>query len=160
MADNPETEPAREVTKLLADMDLLFSLSKSDREEYIWSFSFLDEPPQDSGRTKDAAAGASLNETSISILLSEAWLHVFHLRKLTSRKRLEASVLKALLMQNVTILAAKVGLLNENDQTSLWVGDQFPATLLSLDRLKLAVGSVLQGAREASKLLAPYLMPE
>src|SRR5438445_13747580 len=120
---------ARALTKILADLDLLFSLSSDENGELVWRLApFADDnDPEPLG---------------IVLILRENFLTAFYLSP-TVRTPKEQELLK-LMELNTRVAMAKVGIAREQGfPDSLWAGAQLPAQAISLEMVQIAIGAVV-----------------
>ncbi|MGO9266007.1 MAG: hypothetical protein ACLQBA_14200 [Candidatus Binataceae bacterium] len=132
----------REVTGILAEMDVLFEFGRTDPEQkHFWALAPFSEK-------KDRS-----DAVPVMLLLDEGWLSVFHLAQL--KAPLTEAQVTILLVLNTELAFVKVGLAkeNEDENSALWVGQQIPVSQINLEVVKIAIGAVTVGAREAKRRL-------
>ena len=135
MSENAGFEQRARLTKLLADLDLLFSISYFDREkdERTWSMAF------------DVGDGLS---ATVQIAFIEGFLSVF--TALEVDEEIDPEVLRSLLYVNGS---GPTGAFSVNGKAIL-ASANIPTSHVDLELLKESIGGVLRLAREARRLLA------
>jgi hypothetical protein len=155
MPDQITIEHARAVTKILADLDISFSVSRTPEGVPIWDLvPFLNEPPTE-GQTSNADPG--LEPIRVALILREAFLHVFHLYELKDELKPEKAV--ELLKLNVRMVIAKVGIEARLGAPGwlLWIGSHLPQSEITAESVKIHIGAVLGGARQTRTMIAQKL---
>jgi hypothetical protein len=128
----------REVTKLLADLDVYFSYGKNDSGEPVWSLAPFEAEGIPQG-------------ISVQLWLTDLWLFVFHQREL--KRQPDKETLVRLLRLNTVFSGAKIGFLvpKPGAPDQLAIAAELSATRLSLEHLREAIAAVVGVSREVWK---------
>ncbi len=130
----------REVTKMLADLDVYFSYGKNATGEPVWSLVpfAVEEIPEG---------------ISVQLLLTDLWLFVYHQREL--KRQPDKESLFQLLRLNTRYSGAKIGFLVSDPAASdqLMVVSEISATRLNLEHVREALAAVVGVSREVWKML-------
>lgn len=135
MSDDNERETRARLTKLLADLDLLFSISFFDRDknERTWSLTF--------------DVGDDLSAT-VQLAFFGGYLSIFS--ALETDADLDAEAMSRLLQLNGS---GPTGAFSVSGR-ALFASTSVPSSHLDLELLKEGIGGVLRLVREARTLLA------
>lgn len=142
LEDTLKTEQIVLITKILAELDLAFSVGKSVEGRKRWDLVPLADPSTEHEQP-----------VPVSILLQEPWLHVFSL--FTLKKEPTAGQLRDLLIASTDIPGAKIGLVKEPGfPLALWAGQQVAVGQVNdAEIVKVLIGSVTIAMRQARQIL-------
>lgn len=140
-AEHQEKDQARQVTKMLADADFLFSVTRGPEEKTIWTLPFNDP-------VNSAGPQLQVNLHILGATLVVWWYQDPPL----SSQNLQPSQLLELLKANFRLAFAKIAL-NEVPNIIVWA--QVPLAMLGPEVLREAIGGVLIGVAEVRRIVTP-----
>lgn len=132
-------ERARQITRLLADLDLLFSFGRNAEGGPLWTLTPFQTPDLPQG-------------ISVELWLTEIWLFIIHRKGLKGKP--DPQMLERLLRLNTRFSGAKVGLFDPSpeDEQRLCVLSEVSATRLNAENLREGIAAVVGISRELWKI--------
>ena len=143
-APEERTHLARQLTKILADLDILFSFFKDTEGEPFWDI----VPIRD-----DSDESPTQEPVRVLLALRQGFLHTFSLVEPRGEIRVKTAL--ALLDLNTRLVIAKVGTEGRSEGAPLlWVGAHLPESAMDAESVKIQIGAVAGAVRQVRKVVS------